>query len=106
MRQMLFAAALLTLAACQQKPAVEPATETAPAPVATETATVSATAPAPLETALTTPLPEGFELPFSYNRLNENVSKSADGKVQYRAFVEFLDVDAASVEGKWKAKRF
>lgn len=80
---------LLALAACQQ-PAQPPAATTEPAP---------ATQPMPRTPEPTTlTMPESFELPFAYKRLNENSAKSNDGKIQHRSFVEFLDTDAANVE--------
>lgn len=89
MRQILLPA-LLLLAACQQQAPQSTATKEVPPP------SVAAPASTVAPTKLT--MPEGFELPFAYNRLNENAVITEDGKAQHRSLVEFLDVDAASVE--------
>lgn len=91
-------AALVLLAgtACNRQ---QPSETTAPAATPTEVAsTVETPKPAFERKDLESPLPEGFELPFVYHRVADNLGKTADGKPQRRILVEVLEGDAAAAQ--------
>lgn len=97
MRITVIALVLLACAACNRQ---QPNDTTAPAATATEATASTAEKP---KTAferqdLETPLPEGFELPFAYHRVADNLGKTADGKPQRRILVEILEGDAATAQ--------
>jgi hypothetical protein len=98
MRITVIALVLLAVTACNRQ---QPNDTTAPAATATE-ATAAGAVEKPKSAFerqdLETPLPEGFELPFAYHRVADNLGKTADGKPQRRILVEILEGDAAAAQ--------